>query len=275
MALQNNQYVKLPLETPTSRRVTFPNTPNLDLVLLTASLTQKANTHDVLVLNFQGKINDPANSLVSDDPVIFTWDGGGAIKTFVGFISYVSPTTLADNATQVVCLSPSYLLKNGAQKIYKNVTADAVVTKLAKKNGLNPITDRHPKIFPSVVQAGQSDWQVARSMAKQTGFILVNDGTTLYFVSKNRLATASRGSAPYFYASTQDERSRVASKLGTIYTFDPIISDGSPDMPGATVDRAVSGIHAITDVPIDVIHPTVPTQDHGYGIISPNAEYFA
>jgi hypothetical protein len=112
-------------------------------------------------------------------------------------------------------------------------------------------------------------------MAKQTGFILVNEGTTLYFVSKNRLATASRSSAPYFYASTQDERSRVASKLGTIYTFDPIISDGSPDMPGATVDRAVSGIHAITDAPIDVVHPTVPTQDHGYGVISPNAEYFA
>ena len=232
------------------------------------------HTHDVLTLKFAGKINESTNAVISGDPVVFTWNSGEIQRTFLGYVTQVYPTTVADNMTTIMCLSPTYLCKEGNQKIFKNVTADMVVRKIVEKYGLKAVTDKHPRIFPSIVQAGQSDWQMLRRLAKQTGFTLTVVNTTVYFVSKNRLANASRPSAPYFYVNTTNRASRVATKLGTIYSFDPIISDESPDLPGATVDRAISGIHGINNTPIDVIHKYSTNNERGNGVIVPNAEFF-
>jgi hypothetical protein len=274
MALQHNLAVKIPIQKTHHRKVTFPKTPNLDMALITASLNSAMHNHDVLTLNFAGKINSLDNAVVSGDPVVFTWSSGDVERTFLGYVTQVYPTTVADNMTTIICMSPTYVLKNTSQKIFKNVSADVVVKKIAEKYDLKAVCDKHPRIFPSIVQAGQTDWQVLRRLAKQTGFTLCVVNTTIYFVSKNRLANASRSSAPYFYVETSSKSSRVASKLGTIYSFDPIISDESPDMPGAVVDRAVSGIHAITNAPIDTVHQYSTNDERGNGIIVPNAEFF-
>jgi hypothetical protein len=275
MALYNNLNVKIPIERQHQRKVTFPKTPNLDLALITASLTSEMHSHDVLTLNFSGKINDSSNAVVSGDPVVFTWNSGQIDRTYLGYVTQVYPTTVADNMTKITCLSPTYVLKDANQKIFKNVTADMVVKKIAEKYGLKVVTDKHPRVFASIVQAGQSDWQILRRLAKQTGFTLTVINTTIYFVSKNRLANASRSSAPYFYVNTTNKASRVATKLGTIYSFEPILSDESPDMPGAVVDRAVSGFHAVTGAPIDVTYGYSTSNERGNGVIVPNAEFFA
>jgi hypothetical protein len=274
MALYNNLTVKIPIERKHDRKVVFPKTPNVDLALITASITSEMHAHESLTLNFAGKINSSTNAIISGDPVVFTWNSGKIERTYLGYVTQVNPTTVADNMTRIVCLSPTYLLKDANQKIFKNVTADMVVKKIAEKYGLNAVTDKHPRIFPTIVQAGQTDWQILRRLAKQTGFTLVVVNTTIYFVSKNRLANASRSSAPYFYVNKTNPASRIATKLGTIYSFQPIISDESPDMPGAVVDRAVSGINAITGLPIDITHGYSTNNERGNGIIVPNERFF-
>jgi len=272
-SLSKNLRATLPIERPSSRSVLFTKSPDFSLTLVSAKLTQELDAHEILTLRFAGKVNNSEGTVVSGDPVEFKWSSGINENTFIGYVHSIKPTTLEDNETEIYCVSPSYLLKNTDQKIYKNITADAVVSKIASKYGLKAVTQRHPRVFSAVTQAGQSDWQLLRSLANQTGFALKTEKTTIYFMSKDKLSSSSKASAPYFYAETIKPLSRVASQFGTIYSFKPIISDEAPDMLGATVDRVVNGIHRVTEAPISTTHSSKPGSKQTLGVVVPSQAY--
>jgi len=271
--LNQNPRALLPIERPTSRTVSFQKSPDFPLTLLSAKLTQELDSHEILILKFAGKVNDQESTVVSGDPVSFTWSSGLETSTFVGYVHSIKPTTLEDNDTEIYCVSPSYLLKNTDQTIYKNVTADTVVSKIAAKYGLKATTQRHPRVFSSITQAGQSDWQLLRSLAMQTGFALKTEKTNIYFMSKDKLASSSKLSAPYFYVEDANPLSTVASLFGTIYSFTPFISDEAPDMFGATVDRVVNGIHETTEAPISTTHSSNPGSKSTLGAVVPSQAF--
>jgi hypothetical protein len=145
--------VKTPIERFPQRKVSFPLSPSFNLTFLTAKLEQEFDSHDRLVIKFAGKIEDALNFISSGDPVKFEYAGAGNKATWVGYVHKIMPSTVKENATTVICLSPTYLLKTTKQKIYKNVTADQIVQKICKqyvsgcplefnncyKNGLLPI----------------------------------------------------------------------------------------------------------------------------------------
>lgn len=272
-SLSKNLRATLPIERPSSRSVLFTKSPDFSLTLVSAKLTQELDAHEILTLRFAGKVNNSEGTVVSGDPVEFKWSSGINENTFIGYVHSIKPTTLEDNETEIYCVSPSYLLKNTDQKIYKNITADAVVSKIASKYGLKAVTQRHPRVFSAVTQAGQSDWQLLRSLANQTGFALKTEKTTIYFMSKDKLSSSSKASAPYFYAETIKPLSRVASQFGTIYSFKPMISDEAPDMLGATVDRVVNGIHRVTEAPISTTHSSKPGSKQTLGVVVPSQAY--
>lgn len=273
MALANNNRAKLPVEHPFSRVVSFVKAPNFPLVLITASLDQKPNTHEILTLTFAGKLTSSAETVVSGDPVTFTWSSGFGKNTFVGYVHSIKPTDINANVTEIYCVSPTYLLKNTDQKVYKNVTADAVVSKIAAKYGLKAITQRHPRVFSSLVNAGQSEWQFLRQLANLTGFLLKTEGTTIYFMSKSKLESSSRAGAPYFYKEDHNPDSRYASSFGTIMSFTSTLSDEAPDMFGSTVDRVVSGIHRTTNALINSSHSSKPGSKSTKGVVVPSQAY--
>ena len=161
--LSKNLRANLPIERPHSRFVSFTKSPDFALTLVSAKLTQELDAHEVLTLRFAGRVNSGEGTVVSGDPVEFKWTSGINENTFIGYVHSIKPTTIEDNETEIYCVSPSYLLKNTDQKIYKNITADAVVSKIASKYGLKAVTQRHPRVFSAVTQAGQSDWQLLRT----------------------------------------------------------------------------------------------------------------
>jgi uncharacterized protein involved in type VI secretion and phage assembly len=271
--LNRNPKALLPIERPVTRTVTFQKSPDFPLLLIFAELRQELDAHEVLVLKFAGKVNDRDSTVVSGDPVTFKWASGLKEATFVGYVHSIKPTSLEENSTEIYCVSPSYLLKNTDQKIYKNVTADTVVAKIAAKYGLKAVTQRHPRVFSAITQAGQSDWQLLRSLAKQTGFALKTEKTTIYFMSKDKLMSSSKLSAPYFYAEDANTVSAVASQMGTIFNFKPLISDEAPDMFGATVDRVVNGIHQTTETPISTTHSSNPGAKQNLGVVVPSQAF--
>jgi hypothetical protein len=271
--LMSNQLATLPVERPTSRNAFFPNSPDFPLVLLSATLTQELDSHELLILSFAGKVNEQESTVLSGDPVEFIWSSGLEKTTFIGYVHSIKPSVINENATEVYCVSPSYLLKNTDQKIYKTTTADAVVSKVAAKYGLKAITQRHPRVFSSITQAGQSDWQLLKMLAKQTGFALKTEKTSIYFMSKDKLSSASKASAPYFYVETINLSSTTATAMGTIFDFKPLISDEAPDMFGATVDRVVSGIHQTNDTPISTTHSSKPGSKATLGVVVPSSAY--
>jgi hypothetical protein len=271
-ALSKKNLVKTPLERFPTRNVTFPLSPSFGLVFLTARLDQQFNSHDVLTIKYAGKIEETLNFVGSGDPVKFDYSGAGSTKTWVGYVHKIIPSTVAENTTTIVCISATYLLKTTRQKIYKKVTADQIVEKVCKQYGLKAVTQRHPRVFASISQAGQSDWQLLRRLAKQTGFGLKITGTTVYFMSKDKLSSASAARAPYFFKENAANVRTIAS-MGTIVEFTPEISDEAPDMAGATVDRVVSGLHSTNNKTIATKHKSQPAKKKTKGTVTPNKKF--
>lgn len=271
--LSKKNLVKTPLERYPSRAVRFPLSPTFDLVFLSAKLEQEFNSHDRLVIKYAGKVEDTLNFVGSGDPVEFEYSGAGYKKTWVGYVHKIIPSTVSENATTIICISPTYLLKTTRQKIYKNVTADQVVQKVCKQYGLKAVTQRHPRVFSTIAQAGQSDWQLLRRLAKQTGFGLKVTGTTVYFMSKNKLSSASTNNASVFFKETAAPTVRGIASMGTLIEFTPQISDEAPDMVGATVDRVVSGLHSTNNKTIATKHKIQPAKKKTKGTVTPSKKF--
>lgn len=258
--------------------VEFIKAPNLDLILLGAELFQAMEEHDRLVLHFKGKPFEGNTVLISGDPVKFTFRSGKVESNFYGYIHTVHQVNGIDGGnTDVVCVSSSYLLKDTSQKIYRQVTADQVVSRIAAKYSMEAITQRHPRIKESIVQAGQSDWQLLRRLAKQTGFALRTENTTIFFVSKAKLFQSKKDSAAYFkYIDAPAGGVIVPAErmLGTILNFTPVISDESPEL-GIRVDRVITGTSNTTGESINVTH-AMPTQTtaKSLGAVIPGEGYF-
>ena len=249
----------------------------MDLILMGAELYMDVDEHDRLVLHFKGHLKEDRQALVAEDPVVFKFASGKVTTTWYGYINYVdtSNSTQSGN-TDIVCLGASYLLKSPNQKIYKNITADQVVAQIAKSNGLQAITQRHPRV-KDWVQAGQSQWQLLRRLAKQTGFALRADNTTIYFVSKTKIFNDRKKTAAYFNYIDNKEISGIITKAdrygGTIVNFVPRLSDKSPES-GVRVDRVVTGVDPVTGKVINVTHKYTAPSSAVSGVVIPNEGFF-
>jgi len=261
----------------TSFKVSFPKAPDMELILIGAELHQDAEEHDRLVLHFKGTPLNKKQALISGDPVVFTFKSDKLSSTWNGYIHSIhQPHTWQGGNTDIVCVGASWILKDTDQKIFTNTTADQVVSKIAALNKMEAITQRHPRLKDSVVQAGQSYWQILKRLAKTTGFALVCDNTTIFFMSKDKIFQNKKKSAPYFLYVNHEENGVVTRELrmtGTILSFDPIISDQSPEL-GVRVDRVISGVDKKTGATIKTKHPHKGVQPTNPGVVIPSEGFF-
>jgi len=258
--------------------LTFPKAPDMELILIGAELYQDPDEHDRLVLHYKGKPSNRKNALVSGDPVIFTFRAGKSTSIWNGYIHHVSQDNSHQGGnTDIICVGASWVLKNTDQKIYKNITADQVISKIAKKHSMAAVTQRDPRVRDQIVQAGQSDWQLCRSLAKQNGFALRPENTTIIFVSKDKIYQSKKNSAPYFNYVDNEVGGVVTAALrmtGTILSFEPIISDQAPET-SSRVDRVISGVNTNTGTVVKATHQHVAPVKGNAGVVIPNASYFA
>lgn len=259
--------------------INFPKTPdlNMDMGLVGAELIQSVEEHDRLILQFKGKPADAATTIVEGDPVIFTYKSFKVLNKFCGYVTKIEQNNTPQVSNTIVhCISVSYVLKQTDQKIYTNITADQVVQKTAEKHGMQTNTQRHARVRPSIVQAGQSDWQLLRRLAKQTGFALRAENMTVTFMSKSKIFESKKTSAPYFNYIDSTElgtTTKPERMMGSVVYFYPHISDHSPEL-GSRVDRVISGIHEKTGEVIKTVHPPKDFSIDTKGIVIPSEEYF-
>lgn len=279
MAINNTQrnYVYESTAKSSTFKVEFPKTPNIEMLLIGAELYQDIEQHDRLILHFKGKPFKDETIIRSEDPVKFTYTTDKVSQVFVGYVYDIDPKDdLDSNNTDIICISASHVLKNTDQKIYKNVTADQVVQKIAAKWGMKAVTQRHPRVRKTIVQAGQTDWQLLRRLAKQTGFALRSEGTTIYFVSKNKIYSKSKPSAVYFkYVDSNIGGTSVKynRSYGTLLEFVAQISDSAPEM-GAKVDRIITGYNERTGTVIETVHKLKDFNFEDKGVVIPSEEFF-
>jgi len=240
-------------ETNGTFEVEFINTPNTDLTLLSAKLEKKANAHDILILEFKGEIRDSALGIASGDPVKFSWNYDDDARTWVGYVHSIEPSSLTSTSlTTVVCVGASYVLKDSTQAVFKNVTADQVVARVASAKGFKVQTQRHPRVFPTISNTGQSDWQLLRRLALQCGFVLITNNTLIKFKSKSQMFKESLRKQLYF--RFEDQRAQGMGAAATLINFTAHVSDQAPDVAGANVDRVISGIDEVTGNVIKTTH---------------------
>lgn len=260
-----------------SFEVEFPKASDMDLVLIGATLHLSTEDHDLLELKFKGHLKNKREAIVSGDPIKFNYRSQKLKNTWVGYVyKIMEDNTWQGGNTTIICIAASYLLKQTDQKIFLNLTADQCVTRIAKKYGFTGITQRHPRQRDSIVQAGQSDWHLCRRLAKQTGFAFFADNTTLFFVSKDKIYSSKKDSAPYFRYINKEEDGVVTREqrmTGTILSFTPHISDNTPEA-GVRVDRVVTGVQANTGKTIKAKHKHVAPANNGKGVVVPNGTYF-
>ena len=263
----------------TTYKVEFPKTPDLDLDigLVGAELYQTAEEHDRLVLHFKGKPSNKDTTIAYGDPVVFEYQSGKVAYKFYGTVYRLdTKNTQQANNLDVICISASAELKNTDQNIYKNVTADQVVTKVASQNGMKATTQRHPRVRKAITQAGQSYWQLLRRLAKQTGFALRAENTTIIFMSKDKIYQTKKKNASYFNyidGSVTGTVTKPERLFGTIISFHPKLSDNSAEL-GTRVDRVITGINQKSGDPIETLHTAKEYDKESKGIVVPGEDYF-
>ncbi len=252
--------------------VSFPATPKHEMVLMGAELYQVVESHDVLVLTFKGKPFLESTNFVSGDPVKFTYSTGVDKSTFVGYIYKIKPVSdIKTHITRMICVSASYVLKNSKQQIFKNVTADQVVSKVCARHGLATVTQRHPRLRDNVVQSGQSDWQLLQRLARQTGFALKVENTTVFFLSKSKIYASKKDGAPYF--KYQDGQNLKQRTTGSCLFFEPVVSDEAVEL-GTRVERVITGISSSTGEVISATHSLKDYTKPELGVVTvPDEDY--
>jgi hypothetical protein len=261
-----------------SFKVAFPKAPDMDLILVGAELHQDMESHDRLVLHFKGKPHLKRETITGGDPVIFTIIGGDKSKvTWYGYVNHASQNhTIQGGNTEIVCVGATWVFKETDQIIYKNLTSDQIVSKICEKHGFTAVTQRDPRVRDTVVQAGQSDWQVLRRLAKQSGFALRAENTSVFYLSKDKIYQSLKNSAPYYVYVSSEVGGVIppsVKALGTITYFAPHISDQSPES-GVRVDRVITGVNKNTGTVIKTKHEYTAKKIGTKGVVIPSAEFF-
>jgi hypothetical protein len=257
--------------------VSFPQSPDMDLILMGAELYHDIEEHDRLVLHFKGNPLNKREAIISHDPVIFSYRSGKITSTWYGHVNHIyQGNDHQGGNTDIVCVGASSALKDTDQKIHSNTTFDQAVAKTFQKHGFECITQRHSRLKDSINQTGQSDWQFVVSCARRSGFALLVENTTAFFVSKEKIFQTKKASAPYFNYVNSEHAGVVPRELrmtGTILAFKPIISDQAPEM-GVRVDRVVIGTDKTTGKLLKSTHPHTGPLPSNPGVVIPNEGYF-
>lgn len=163
--------------------VEFPTIPSIKKIPKDVKLIQKQNNHDILILKFFSSNSFWFENLKTGVPVKFSYSQGHLSKVWYGYVSFVSnvPTTPKIRPIEVYCIGSSFVLKEGAARVFTNVTITDVVSQLAKEFGLNFIGESHLRKFDQLIIAGHSYWEWINEHANKIGYGVYVEGTNLIF----------------------------------------------------------------------------------------------
>jgi hypothetical protein len=158
-------------------QVEFPNSPSQPSRVHRAVYRQQNYEHDYATIYFRDWGLE-ASQIKPGSLVRLTIDG----KELVGYVHHVKNTQEANkHFTEVAFIGASYVMRQASQHVYLNITADQVVAKIATKYGFSYKALPHPRVYPQISQAGMTDWELMVHLAKQCGYFLRAENTTIYF----------------------------------------------------------------------------------------------
>jgi phage protein D len=225
--------------------VDFPNTSVAPKRVYKLSLYQNRYQHEVAVIQFRDW-DVPYESVESGSPIHFAIKNLGDSKDFYGYVDHISiDKTPGTFTTEVVAVSASYVMKNESQAVYKNLSADAIIKKIAEKHNFVAYTTPHPRVYPQVSQTGHTDWELCVRLAKQSGYSLRTENTEIYFQPMLQDYTQKRSHA--LTLTMRDPHHPSGSEL---YKFYPTVGENLDHDGEQKAAIAVSGLDSGTKTPL-------------------------
>jgi hypothetical protein len=225
----------------------FPNTTLPPLRVYDLSLHQNKYKHEIAIIQFRDWEVD-YDSVTSGSPITFTINNDLDSKTFTGYVDHVTvQREPGSNITEVIAVSASYVFKNESQKVYKGLSADAIIQQIASKHNFACFAIPHPRVYPQVAQAGHTDWEFCVRLAKQSGYSLRTEGTELYFQPMLYDYTQYRSQAKKFTMRGQADPSG-----SNLYSFYPMVGENIDHDGDKKAAIAISGVDLNTATPLAI-----------------------
>lgn len=227
--------------------VAFPNTTIPPTRVYQLSLYQNRYEHEVAVIQFRDWGVD-YDAVTAGSPISFTINNDNSFRDFVGYVDHINLyREPGSHTTEVVAVSASYVFKNESQKIYKGLSADAIIEQIAAKHNFSAYTVPHPRVYPQVSQAGHTDWEFMVRLAKQSGYSLRTQNTDVYFQPMLYDYTQQRSQAQKFTMRRPTDPSG-----STLYSFYPTISENIEYEGEKKSAISISGVDSNTSTPIAI-----------------------
>jgi hypothetical protein len=224
--------------------VNFPEIQSAPKVVYSANIFQTRYEHEMAVVMFKDW-NLTYESVVPGSPVEIIIKSTSQKRTFLGYVHHIKPTkTAGTDFTEIVFIGASFVMKQASQTIYRDITADQIVQRIAKKHGFVAYTVPHNRVYEQVSQAGHTDWEIMVRLSKQCGYSLRTEGTELYFQPMLNEYTNYRSEALSFIRLPANNTTGT-----TIYSFDPLIGDSLPFEDAFKSAIAVSGMDKFSSEP--------------------------
>jgi hypothetical protein len=180
-------------------------------------------------------------------------------KEFTGYVHTVTPElSPTKNFVEVVAFGASVVMKQASQKVWTKVTADQVVTEIAKKHNFSYHSTPHPRVYDHLAQTGETDWEFICKLAYKSGHTLRAEGTALYFDPFYKDFNDFKASAPEFVM-----REANHPNGSSLYSFYPTIGEALVFDGAMKAATAVGGVDLGSSNPLVVTNPNRPNTTRG------------
>lgn len=181
---------------------------------------QRRYEHEMGRIRFADWNPDPV-VLTTNSPVRIVVRRGESSKTHYGYIHHVVHNRSKDQSyVDVYVIGASYPMKQQNQSVYAHTTASAVATDIATKHGFAYDIADHGRVFPQISNPGYTDWELLANLAKQIGYSLRAEGTTLFFKPLTEDYLKMVASAQTFIATKPG-----TAVAPTLYSITPVVGD--------------------------------------------------
>ena len=193
--------------------------------------------HEILTVKFLdwGVTYD---SISDGTPATITLSGGNGTRELNVYVHHITPdVSPSKNYVDVTFIAASKVFKQQSQRVWINTTADQVIADLASLHEFSYIATPHPRVFDQISQSSMSDWELMVKLAKQCGYILKANNTTLIFQPLTQDYTDSRNQAAYYVLRG------LNSRHTGVYSFQPMIGEYIPYQDAKKASTTVAGIN--------------------------------
>jgi phage protein D len=206
---------------------------------------QNRYAHEIAVVRFKDW-NVQYNEIRPTSPVQCTIRGKDFSREFVGYIHDIKPSMSPGTKTIAITLiGASYSLKQAKQRVFENMTADKIVSQIAAEHGFAVFAEPHPRVYEQVAQTGQTDLQLMSRLARQCGYSLRLENTTIYFQSLTTDYVKNRQSAPVF-----EMRDANDPEGSTLYSFNLTVGESVNYVDAYKSASQVGGVDPVTISPV-------------------------